>query len=82
MFMSNKHIKTINGRKYYYQSIRKGDKVTSKYLGPVEERARKQKIRAAKKIMEKPVEMIEEARERKEETREEDLETPDDGYIG
>jgi hypothetical protein len=32
----NKHIKTINGRKYYYSSVRKGKKVTSKYLGPVE----------------------------------------------
>jgi len=30
------HIKTINGRKYYYRSIRKGNKVTSEYLGPVE----------------------------------------------
>jgi|GEM_PF-2927877 len=34
--MSNRHIKIINGRKYYYSSIRKGKKVTSKYLGPVE----------------------------------------------
>ena len=34
--MPNKHVKTINGRKYYYESIRKGKKVTSKYLGPVE----------------------------------------------
>jgi len=81
MFMSNKHIKIINGRKYYYQSIRKGDKVTSKYLGPVEERTRKQKAKTAM-TKEKPVEMIEAAIERKEETREEDLETPDDGYIG
>ena len=36
------HIKTINGRKYYYRSIRKGDKVTSEYLGPVD-RVRKSK---------------------------------------
>lgn len=35
--MANRHIKTINGKKYYYQSIRKGKKVTSKYLGPVED---------------------------------------------
>ncbi len=41
--MANRHIKTINGRKYYYESIRKGKKVTSKYLGPVEERKRKPK---------------------------------------
>ena len=34
--MPNKHIKLINGRKYYYESIRKGKKITSKYLGPVE----------------------------------------------
>jgi hypothetical protein len=32
----NRHIKIINGRQYYYSSIRKGKKVTSKYLGPVE----------------------------------------------
>ena len=36
------HVKTINGRKYYYRSIRKGDKVTSEYLGPVD-RVRKSK---------------------------------------
>jgi len=41
--MANRHIKIINGRKYYYQSIRKGKKVTSKYLGPVGDRKRKQK---------------------------------------
>lgn len=41
--MVNRHIKTINGRKYYYQSIRIGDKITSKYLGPVSEK-RKKKI--------------------------------------
>jgi len=34
--MANRHVKTINGRKYYYESIRKGKKVTSRYLGPVE----------------------------------------------
>ena len=36
VFFMNRHIKLINGRKYYYSSIRKGKKVTSKYLGPVE----------------------------------------------
>ncbi len=39
--MTNRHIKTINGRKYYYESIRRGKKVTSRYIGPVDERKRK-----------------------------------------
>ena len=39
--MPNRHIKVINGRRYYYESIRKGKKVTSRYLGPVDERKRK-----------------------------------------
>lgn len=39
--MTNKHIKVINGRRYYYESIRIGKKVTSKYLGPVDERVKK-----------------------------------------
>ncbi len=34
--MANRHIKTIKGRKYYYESVRIGKKVTSKYLGPVD----------------------------------------------
>lgn len=34
--MANRHVKVINGRKYYYESIRIGKKVTSKYIGPVE----------------------------------------------
>ena len=42
----NRHIKVINGRKYYYASIRKGKKVTSKYIGPVE-RIRKSKKKQA-----------------------------------
>lgn len=41
--MTNRHIKTINGRKYYYESIRMGKKVTSRYIGPVDERKRKSK---------------------------------------
>ena len=40
--MANRHIKVINGRKYFYESIRKGKKVTSKYLGPVEPKRRKE----------------------------------------
>jgi hypothetical protein len=39
--MANRHIKVINGRKYYYESIRRGKKVTSRYIGPVEARMRK-----------------------------------------
>ena len=39
--MTNRHIKIINGRKYYYESIRRGKKVTSRYIGPVDERKRK-----------------------------------------
>ena len=39
--MTNRHIKVINGRKYYYESIRMGKKVTSRYIGPVEARLRK-----------------------------------------
>ena len=35
--MANRHVKKINGRKYYYESIRKGKKVTSRYIGPAEE---------------------------------------------
>ncbi|MBI4162346.1 MAG: hypothetical protein HY513_01575 [Candidatus Aenigmarchaeota archaeon] len=41
MMMTNRHVKTINGRKYYYQSIRLGKKVTSKYIGPVETKRKK-----------------------------------------
>ncbi|MBI4174066.1 MAG: hypothetical protein HY517_00335, partial [Candidatus Aenigmarchaeota archaeon] len=41
--MTNRHIKTINGRKYYYESIRRGKKVTSRYIGPVDERKRRSK---------------------------------------
>ena len=29
----NIHIKTINGHKYYYESVRVGKKIQSKYLG-------------------------------------------------
>jgi hypothetical protein len=42
--MTNRHIKVINGRKYFYESIRIGSKVTSKYICPVE------RIRRARKI--------------------------------
>jgi hypothetical protein len=41
--MTNRHVKIINGRKYFYESIRVGAKVTSRYICPVERlrRARK-----------------------------------------
>jgi hypothetical protein len=42
--MANKHVKTINGKKYYYESVRKGDKVTSRYLGPVPEEESQEEI--------------------------------------
>jgi hypothetical protein len=64
--MANRHIKTINGRKYYYESIRKGKKVTSKYLGPVEERKRKPK-ESAQATQQEP---------------QPDQSTSDEGYIG
>ena len=41
--MTNRHVKVINGRKYYYESIRRGKKVTSRYIGPVDERKRRSK---------------------------------------
>jgi hypothetical protein len=69
--MSNRHIKVINGRKYYYESIRKGKKVTSKYLGPVE-RIRKRKRTAS----EAPMEQLEAAAEQQEPQEE------DTAYIG
>lgn len=46
--MTNKHIKIINGRKYYYQSIRRGKKVTSKYLGPVDKRIKRKRLEGIK----------------------------------
>ena len=30
------HIKTIKGKKYYYESKRVGSRVTSVYIGPVD----------------------------------------------
>lgn len=50
--MANRHIKVINGRRYYYESIRKGKKVVSKYLGPVDERKRKPKKLAEEQAQE------------------------------
>ena len=56
--MANMHIKTIKGRKYYYESIRKGDKVTSRYIGPVDEKAKK---RNKKDIEQEDLEMPEDS---------------------
>lgn len=36
------HVKTIKGRKYYYESKRIGKRVTSVYIGPVEKISREQ----------------------------------------
>jgi len=52
IFMANRHIKIINGRKYYYESIRLGKKVTSRYLGPVEAPMRKPKEQKEEAIQE------------------------------
>ena len=30
------HIKVIKGKKYYYESVRVGKKVMSRYIGPVD----------------------------------------------
>ena len=49
--MTNRHIKVINGRKYYYESIRRGKKVTSRYIGPVDERKRKSKKLADEQLV-------------------------------
>ena len=65
--MPNKHIKIINGRKYYYESIRKGDKVTSRYIGPAEKRVRRKRIEESFMASE---------------IVPEDLKLPDDSYIG
>lgn len=66
--MSNRHIKVINGRRYYYESIRKGKKVTSRYIGPVDERKRK-----PRKVL---VQQTEETKQ------EQQPASPEEGYIG
>jgi len=52
--MANRHIKTINGRKYYYSSIRIGKKVTSRYLGPVEDKKKKKEDAQATMQIDQP----------------------------
>jgi hypothetical protein len=69
--MTNQHIKVINGRKYYYMSIRKGKKITSKYLGPAEQRMRKPK----NSIIPKEEAVVQES------VQDESI-SADEGYIG
>lgn len=38
------HIKTIKGKKYYYESRRIGRRVTSIYIGPVEKMKRRDEL--------------------------------------
>jgi hypothetical protein len=45
--MANRHIKVINGRRYYYESIRKGKRVLSRYIGPVDGRIRTKRRKLA-----------------------------------
>ena len=71
--MANRHIKTINGKKYYYQSIRKGKKVTSKYIGPVESVD-------AKEVIKHPQEGEKPVKEKR--VKEADVMLPEDSYIG
>jgi hypothetical protein len=82
--MANRHVKTINGKKYYYQSVRKGKKVTSIYLGPVEKVDKAEELKESQ-VSEEVSKVNEESAEtenkEKEETRDEDLEMPDDHYI-
>lgn len=72
--MPNKHIKVINGRRYYYESIRKGKKVTSRYIGPVDER--KRRARKAK------AEEIQEATQQQQQAQEQQVVAPEQEYIG
>ena len=52
MCMVNKHIKVINGRRYYYESIRKGKRVLSRYIGPVDGRIRTKRRKLAEETTE------------------------------
>jgi hypothetical protein len=78
--MTNKHIKVINGRKYYYESIRIGKKVTSRYIGPVE------RIRKRKAFKVEPEQVVqittEAARQTAEEQVNEERISDDENYIG
>ena len=75
--MANKHIKIINGRKYYYESIRKGKKVTSRYIGPVERIRRRKKSAsvAEEQLIEQNMELVPQQEQPTDEN-------PEDSYIG
>ena len=49
--MANRHIKLINGRRYYYESIRRGRKVVSRYIGPVDGRIRMKRRKLSEEII-------------------------------
>lgn len=44
------HIKTIKGRRYYYESVRIGKKVTSRYIGPVDKVKKNEDLEAIEPI--------------------------------
>ena len=73
--MPNRHVKTINGRKYYYESIRKGKKVTSRYLGPVERVRNPRRHAPAQAVAEEKLQEEFSAKAQIEEA-------PEDSYIG
>lgn len=77
--MTNRHIKVINGRKYYYESIRVGKKVTSRYLGPVE-RIRKKKMMRDEQAVQMMAQSVAEQPAEAEEMAEAPSE--DENYIG
>jgi hypothetical protein len=80
--MTNKHIKVINGRKYYYESIRVGKKVTSRYIGPVD-RIRKRKVNKAEQAVQQVAqEMDAQAADIEQEAMEQGGPSEDENYIG
>lgn len=81
--MANRHIKVINGKKYYYESIRVGKKVTSRYLGPVE-RIRKKKSTYTGMDFVQQLEQPQQEQAGTEEQRNASAEDdqPEDSYIG
>lgn len=72
--MPNKHIKVINGRRYFYESIRKGKKVTSRYIGPVDERKRKPR-KAEQAMQEQEIQQVQQQEQPAEQAAEQE-------YIG
>ena len=78
--MANRHIKVINGRKYYYESIRVGKKVTSRYLGPVD-RVRKRKFMKSEQQLEQQLD-AQPANAREEFSEDVSEPSNEDSYIG